>query len=220
MDALRGMRSDFGPDKAGWARAAGNVWTEAIGGAIPKELWATLGHLEEIPPGVPVAYGAARSACGTQVAVAAAARLPDDTIVVEILDVFSPSAGRAAERVRHWADGGSVAVTRNGPSAGLASKLDTLNTKNLYALNGQEEGAAVTNFLDALPGREIRFRPHPDLDAAAEAAGTRVVGDGGQAWARVKATAPVATLEAATWAVWALDHRPVKVGKPRIITAA
>jgi len=227
MDALIGMRADFGSDAAGWARAGGNVWTEAIGGAIPTKLWQHLGWSDTIPDDAPIALGAARAADGTQVAIAAAARL-EDTIVVEILDVFAP-ARDSADRLKTWAASDTLAIARNGPSAGLASKLEALGTKSLHRLASQEEAAAVANFLDALDVETykrdpttarptIRFRPHPDLDAAAKVAGVRSVGDGGQAWARVSATAPIATLEAASNAVWALDHQPRSPGKPRLIT--
>lgn len=226
MDALRNMRADFGKDSAGWARAAGNVWTEAIGGAIPVQLYAQAKTTADIPDDAKVAIGAARAADGSQVAVAAAARV-DGHVIVEILDVFTPGA-KSAERVREWQGRGEpLAVGRSGPSSGLASKLD--GGRDFHGLTGQEEGAAVTNFLDALdvatwaddPDKAepaIRFKPHPDLDDAIPAAGVRRVGDGGSAWARVSASAPLATLEAATWAVWALDHAPVSKGKQRIIT--
>lgn len=229
MDALRIMRADFGSDAAGWARAGGNVWTEAIGGAIPWELYRDLAFDGVVPDTAESAIGAARSADGSQIAVVAAARV-DGQVVVEVLDVFTPGS-TSADRVKAWVEGDALAVARNGPSAGLAHKLETAKTRHLYALNGQEEAAAVTNFLDALdvqtfrrdPSKatpEIRFRRHPDLETAVPAAGTRQVGDGGQAWARVSAAAPIATVEAASLAVWALDHRPKRLGKQRVITGS
>ncbi|HEY0699607.1 MAG TPA: hypothetical protein VGD43_17555, partial [Micromonospora sp.] len=216
LDAIETLRADLGDD-AEFARAAGNRWTEVIGGAITAAEWKAARTTTAIPEGAPVGYGAARSEDGTQVAIAVAAQV-DDQVVVEILDVL-PTAHMAANHVASWAGRDPVAVDPAGPSSGLADDLSKLRV-NLLQLTGRETSAAVQKVLDAFEPRAYRYREHPALDAAVKVAGKRRVNDGGYAWARVAAGAPIATLEAATWAVWALTHRPRTSGRQRVITAA
>lgn len=216
LRALRNLRAKM-PDDAEFARAAGNRWTEIVGGAITGEVWQSVRHHDPIPETARVGFGAARSVDGSHVAIVAAADV-DGITVVELLDVVSPIDG--ADHAAGWARGESLAVAQNGPSATLHRDLVKLGARRLMAMNTADESAAVTHLLDGLPSRRIRFRPHPDLDAAVKVAGLRNTGDGGKAWARLKAGAPIAAIEAAGWAVWALTHAAKPVGRPRIITAA
>lgn len=213
MDGLRGMRSDFGKDAAGWARAAGNVWTEIIGGAITAEEWAAVRHPDPIPDQAPVAFATARAADGSEVAIVAAAKV-GHAIVCEVLDVLPTSYG-AAELARWHAEGHELAVSQNGPSAALCRELVKLKTRRLKPLGGPEESAAVVHALDGIAAGVLRFRPHPAFDAAQRVAGTRPTGDGGKAWARVKSGGSVATLEAAGQAAWRVAQQR-SPGKPRI----
>lgn len=209
--ALAGLRAEL-PDDAEFARAAGNRWTEVIGGAIRSGDWLTVRYGDAIPDDAPVGYGAARAEDGSHVVIAAAAELPDGRHVVEVLDVV-PAWG-AAETVRAWAAGAALAVSPSGPHAALHADLDQLGVPML-PLNARDESAATTRVIDAIPARAYLFRRHPALDAAVKVAGTRTVGDGGRAWARVSAGAPIAAVEAATMALWAVTHRPIVTGKPK-----
>jgi hypothetical protein len=207
-ESLAGMRDDFEGDPSGWARAAGNRWTEVIGGSIDPKLWAAARYEGTVPDDAPVGYGAARSEDGTQVVIAAAA-LVDGIVVVEVLDVL-PTAFGAAEHVKAWAVDGPVAIDPAGPSATIHDRLvsdDSLDSDQLLTMTGRDYSAACANLVDALQPRAFRFRPHPALDAAVRVAGKRQVGDGGYVWARVAAGAPIAALEAATLAAWAVEHR-------------
>lgn len=220
-DSLRALRAAFKDDPAGWARAAGNRWTEVIGGAITAEQWEAVRWPDPIPDDAPLAYGAARATDGSHVAIAAAAQVdgPDGPVtVVELLDVL-PTAYMAAEHVLGWATDGALAVAPGGPSASLHRDLVNLNARRLLPMTAQDESAAVGNVLDSFAPRAIRWRRHPDLDAARQIAGTRNTGDGGKAWARLAAGGSVAPLEAGTLAAWALRHGPKAKGIPRIITA-
>ncbi|KAA1380515.1 hypothetical protein [Aeromicrobium fastidiosum] len=207
--ALKKLRTKL-PDDAEFARAAGNRWTEIIGGSISKGLWESVRHGDAIPAGVPVGYGAARAADGSEVVIAAAADL-GEFVVVEILDVLRPF--NAAAAVNDWTSDGELAVDRVGPSSSLADGLDTLGRK-LMSLTTRDVSAGVANILDGLKPRAIRFRQHPALDDAVKVAGTRPSGDGGKLWARVAAGASIAALEAATLAVWAVGHRPPPTAAP------
>lgn len=212
MDALRGLRDTFGDDAAGWARAAGNRWTEVIGGEITAAAWDAVRWTDPIPDDAPVGFGAARAIDGSEVAIVAAADL-GHTIVVEVLDVISTH--NADEAVDHWTSDGPLGVDPIGPSAGLADAL-TRRGRNLVPISGSVLSAATSNVLDALGSKAIRYRRHPALDNAVKVAGTRRLGDGGKAWARTKAGASIAALEAATLAVWAVGHRPEPAAQPKI----
>lgn len=212
LDSLRTLRTQL-TDDAEFARAAGNRWTEVIGGAIRPALWEASRYADPIPDDAPLGWGAARAADGSHVVIAAAAELDDGTIVVEIIDVI-PAWGSAAA-VKAWAAGDSLAVSPSGPSASLVADLTELGVP-MMALSARDESAATQRVLDALPHKGYRYRRNPTLDAAVKVAGTRTIADGGRAWARVSAGAPIAALEAATHAIWALTHRPLSQGKPRM----
>jgi hypothetical protein len=210
MESLKAMRAQFGDDVAGWARAAGNRWTEVLGGAIRLGEWEAVRYADAIPDGAPVGYGAARSADGSQVVVAAAAEV-DGRIVAEVLDVL-PVFG-AASSVRDWIAGGALAVDPSGPSASLADELERLGAR-MVPMRSRDAAAATSNLLDGIAARAYLFRQHVALDAAVKVAGTRAIGDGGKTLARVAAGAPIAALEACREAAWAVTHRPRELGKP------
>lgn len=202
LDAITKLRAQI-TDDSEFARAVGNRWTEAIGGAIPAELYREAVTTQPIPEGARVGFGAARAADGTETAIAAAAVLEDGTAVAEILDVV-PAYG-SADHVHRWAGLDPVIVDPNGPSAVLAEDLRRTGAR-LVPWTGRDSSAACAWVLDALHAHRLRFRPHPALDAAVAVAGRRTVGDGGFMWARLSAGASVAALEAVTWAVAAVTR--------------
>jgi hypothetical protein len=211
LDSIRKLRTQL-TDDAEFARAAGNRWTEVIGGAIAAELWRAGRRDAPIPDDAPVAFGAARAADGSEVAIAAAARVGDQ-VVVELLDVI-PSAFDAHDKIVDvWLAGAPVAVDAVGPSKPLADKLERAGA-TVLDMAGGDQAIGVADVLDGLKAGRYGFRPHKALDAAVKVAGTRRIGDGGVAWARVKAGASIAALDAATAAVWALEHKPKPLGKP------
>jgi hypothetical protein len=218
-DSLQGLHdTSFADDPAGWARAAGNRWTEAIGGAISLEVWRKRRHPDPIPDAAPVGYGAARSADGSQTVIAAAAQV-GDRVVVEIVAVL-PAAYGAAERIRGLCTDGPVGIAPDGPSAGLHKAVERLRGVRLMSYKVRDYSAACANFTDALDAGAYRFRQHPILDAAVPVAAKRSLGDGGWVWSRTSSEAHIAALEAATIAADVVVNRPAPRGIPRIITAA
>lgn len=206
LESFRALRTDITDDDE-FARAGGNRWTDIIGGAISADVWEAARFPAPIPDDAPLGYGAARAIDGTHVVVAAAAQLEDGRKVVEVVAILP--AYDSADTVTGWAGGDTLAVATSGASAPLADALADYHP--LVKMIGRDEGAAVANLLDGLPidGREARvlFRRHPALDTAREGAALRTVGDGGQAWANAGSSSPIASLQAATAALWALDHR-------------
>lgn len=226
LSSLEALRTNL-DDPSEFARAGGNRWTEAIAGAISWPLWETRRYEHEIPDDAPLGWGAARATDGQHVVIAAAAEVDDPdlgpVVVAEVVDVVPVHEGAAV--VKHYAAGSSVAVNPTGASAALWDELNTLKVRQTFVVGPKGElrtftdrdaGVACVNTLDAITAGRIRFRRHDALDAAARVAGTRVVGDGGKAWARVAAGAPVAAIEACSNAAWALGHRPPKTGAPVI----
>jgi len=208
--SLRALRTTFGDDVAGWARAGGNRWTEVIGGAIPAELWKAAKYSDPIPAGADVGYGAATSADRTETVVVAAA-LVDGLVVGEVLDVITNPYG-AAPRVAKWATDGPLAVDSRGPSASLADALSDFPA--LMSIGTAEATAATANFVDGLTAGVIKARQHPSLDDAVKVAVKRQVADGAFLWARQSAGASIAALEAFGLAAFAVGHRPTPYGKP------
>lgn len=200
----------FPNDPAGWARAAGNRWTEAIGGAISLDVWRTRRHADTIPNDAPVAYGAARSADGTQTVIAAAARV-DGRVVVEIVAVLAGGYG-AADHVKALCTDGPVGVCPDGPSAALHKAVERLRRIRLVSFPTRNYSAACLGLVDALEAGAYRFRQHTALDAAVAVAAKRALGDGGWVWSRTSSEAHIAALEAATLAADLAAGLPT--GKP------
>lgn len=213
-ESLEALRQAFKDDPAGWARAAGNRWTEVIGGAISGDAWRGLRYADPIPDDAPVAYGAARSADGSQVVIAAAAEVEGLT-VVEVIAVLPGSFG-FGDRIAALTDG-PLGIAVNGPSRNLYDAAGKVKRVRLVKYTDQDYSAACADLVDAIEPRRYRFRRHPDLDAAVTVAATRKLGDGGFVWSRTSTAAPIAALEAATIAAHALSTRPASKGRPRIL---
>lgn len=210
LDAMRALRTLL-PDDSEFARAAGNRWTEVIGGAIPADQWADARHAAELPADTQVGWGAARAGDGSHVCVAAATRLPDGSVVTELVDVVPAHEGVAA--VRQWCGRDTVAVSRSGASAGLADDLDLERGVELLGITTLAESAACQNVADALLARTWKVRPHDQLDESRKVTGKRRTAGGGFVWAPTGegSTAP---LEAITWATHALRHAKPRTGLP------
>lgn len=225
LEGLKSLRTQL-TDDAEFARAAGNRWTEVIGGVIPDKLWKRVQVETEIPDDVPLGFGAARSEDGTQVAIVSAAEVGGQ-IVVEVCDIL-PSAWRAAEHVEEWAAGDALAVDRAGASTTLHDEIVTRGVHQTPTERGEridlvdgpmpitsrDVSGACQYLLDAMnakdgdgqPAPGVVFRPSPALDAAVKIAGKRKLDNGGWVWAHT-AAGQIAVLQAATLAVYALRHR-------------
>jgi hypothetical protein len=205
LDALRKL-ADTLNDPAAFARAAGNRWTEVIGGAINAQVWAAVcgPHVPELTEQNTgrVAYGAARAVDGSMVAIAVAAEVGSQ-IVCEVLDIL-PTAYRAAEHVLAWADGGRVGLAPAGASASLAADFERLGARNVQLFTPRDVAGAVADVIDGLKVSAHLYRPHPALTAAVTVAGLRTVSGGGKVWALTTQGASTAPLEAVTYAIRAL----------------
>lgn len=214
LESFYNLREQL-PDDNEWARAAGNRWTEVIGGVISSDAWFANRYADPVPADATVAYGVARSEDGSQVAIAAAAEL-EEMVVVEILDVL-PSAWKAAETVNAVTFDGPLAVYPNGASRKIRNDLEDLD-RELVPMTIADLAATCATIDDALAPRGIGYRQHPALDKAVTVAGKRRIQSGGWVWAVAGAGSPIATLEAATAALHALrpKHRQRIEAQPAI----
>lgn len=205
--------------KAGeFARAYGSRWTGAAERAIPAVLWQS----GAAPPGVALpgpgafAVGFDVGLDGADAAVAIAWRTPAGTAYVELVDVREGS-GWVPGRVVDLAGERSPAATgfdRFGPAvaAGDAITRTTdihtgLPVLELTSTNTEEFLTACAAFLAELVAGTLKYTPHPALDAAAEAATKRPVGDR-WAWGRRQSAATIAPIVACTVALYLADHAP------------
>lgn len=205
IDALWSLKEKL-PDPRAWARAAGNRWTEIIGGAITDEAWQRVRHADPLPGRGRVGWGAARAEDGSHVVIAVAEDIGDGISVAEVVDIV-PSFG-AADAVIGWASGDPVRVMPDGPSANLAVDLDRLSAPQYEALTGRAAAAATADMLDGIDALAYKFREHPALDEARKVAATRPHGDGGKVWSRTSASSSIAAVEAACCALAALKGGP------------
>lgn len=222
MHALEAARSQLAPSE--FARAYGNRPTGARERFIPLESWQSAESDKKIPDDAPVAFGAAISAERTEVAIAAAGMGNDGIPVVEIVDV-RPGTGWALKRLeslcqRH--DAPPPLVDRIGPSGTLADQLTQAGLEP-PKFSARDLTTACADFMDritrvdvdGMASPDIHIRPDESLDIAAELAEQRRIGDA-WAWDRKRPAGSIASLEAATLALYALIHRPAPPVAPAI----
>lgn len=196
--------------KAGeFARAYGSRWTGAGERAIPALLW-----LSGADPAAPLpARGTA--AIGFDVgldagdaAVVMAWRDAAGRAHVEVADVMDGATGLPARLVdlAVTLDPVATAFDRYGPAAAAGDAAARAGV-DAVGTSTDEYVIACASFLAELVAGTLAYTPHPALDAAAEAAAKRPIGDR-WVWGRRASTSTIAPIVAATVALWALDHVP------------
>lgn len=215
--SMRAALMTLGPDE--FRRAFGNQWVSTTSRVIPLAAWRAAA---ENPADMPVAGSAALAfdvaVDRSDAAIVAAWRDPDGVAHVEVADC-RPGVGWLPDRLRELADRHrpvSVAYDAAGPALDVADVL-TRGGVDLVGLKAREYAAACAGLLEALVSDPptVRYRPHPALDAAANDAARRALGDA-WAWGRRQSAGSLSTLTAATVAVWAFDHAAAPVGEFRI----
>jgi hypothetical protein len=214
-EAMRAALDELGPDE--FARAYGNRWTSTVARVIPLAAWrAAAEEPAPLPERLALAFDVAVDR--SDAAIVAAWR---DEAGVAHVEVDSHQAGvgwlpaRVAELVGRW---GPVAVGYDeaGPALDVADTLRRAGAE-LVGLKAREYAAACAGLLEALVSDppQVRYRPHPALDAAANDAARRALGDA-WAWGRRQSAGSLSALTAATVAVWAFDHAPADIGRFRV----
>lgn len=209
MATLRAAREAFRDNVAGWARAYGNVPTNATVLAFPPSAWTTAGAPR--PDTLPDRFGVGVDVTpdGARLALALAWHHDDGTVRVELVhaDQWTPTT------LHGFAALGTPAYDPTNPAA-----LHALETSHLTGtpIPAREYASACLRFRSGIIGRSIRHHHQLDLDAAAASAATSPKGDGGFAWRRATSSGSIAELVAATLAVRSLDTLPTPAPKPRV----
>jgi phage terminase large subunit-like protein len=205
--AMQAALEQLGPDE--FARAYGNRWVSTTSRVIPLDAWR---RAAEEPADLP---GPGRVALAFDVAVdradaacVAAWRSEDGVGHVEVADHrdgVSWLPGRLSELCERWRPT-AVAYDAAGPALDVADVAARAGVE-VVGLKAREYAAACAGLLDGLcqDPPAVRYRPHPALDAAANDAVRRALGDA-WAWGRRQSAGSVSALTAATVALWAFDH--------------
>lgn len=149
----------------------------------------------------------------------------DDTPIIEIVD-RRPGTSWAADRLEQLVlDHGAPppVIDPVGPSGTLHDEMVGRGL-DVPPFTVRDLTRASANLLDRITHTDnqgvlsptVRIRPDDGLEAAAEAAATRKVGDS-WAWQR-SPQGSIASLEAATLALHGAAHRPAPGATPLIIT--
>jgi phage terminase large subunit-like protein len=215
-EAMAAALDMLGPDE--FARAYGNRWVSTTARVIPLGAWRAAQDPDAVlgdPGRLSLAFDVAVDR--SDAAIVAAWRDETGVAHIEVAD-WRPGVGwladRLAELVEVWRPR-SVGFDAAGPALDVADVI-TRSGLDLVGLKARDYAAACAGLLDGLvadPPR-VRVRPHPALDAAANDAARRQLGDA-WAWGRRQSAGSLAALTAATVAVWGWDHS-VDLGPFRI----
>lgn len=207
-----------------FARAFGNRATASRERVIPLDAWQAALSLDPIPADAPVCFGAAIDIDRTETVIAACA-VVDDMPMLEIVD-RRPGTSWAADRLEQLVlDHGAPppVIDPVGPSGTLHDEMVGRGL-DVPPFTVRDLTRASANLLDRITHTDnqgvltptVRIRPDDGLEAAAEAAATRKVGDS-WAWQRTP-QGSIASLEAASLALHGAAHRPAPGATPIIIT--
>jgi hypothetical protein len=217
LSELESFRSEFGDSLGEWARAFGNVRTGATERSIPADAWnrAALPADLALPDG-PVCFGAAYGLDGIDASIYAAQRVGNETVAALVKDGHQPGSYWALDRLRELAEkypDAAFAIDPYGPSAALHDAAKRAELR-LIPINSNDVGAASANLLAGvtLEPPTWRYKRDPHIDAAAELAAKRFIGDGAWTFGRRKSVGSISALEAANLASWGIDHMPELVG--------
>lgn len=205
-----------------FARAYGNRATKAKDRVISLEAWEMAQTTLTIPADAPVTFAAAIDMERTETAIAACA-LVDGIPVIEMVD-RRPGVAWGADRLvelmeRHGAP--APWVDPVGPSGTLHDELVGRGVDmNKFAPRDLTRACAA--FMDRVTHRDsngdlsptVGIRPDDGLDFAVDAAAIRNIGE---AWAWQRSViGSIASLEAATLALYGALHRPAAPAAPMI----
>jgi hypothetical protein len=221
MDSLKRARDQLAP--AEFARAYGNRQTGARKRLIPLSAWQSTQTEKKIPSTSPIVFAAAIDIDRTETVIVAAGVL-DDMPIIEVVD-RRPGTNWAAPRLDELVkkfDASAPWIDPIGPSSTLVDQLEALghdmpkiNTRIITSAAADLMDRITATDADGLASPRVLIRPDDSLDIAAEIVEQRRVGEA-WAWSRKTAGGSIASLEAATLAIWGLEHKPLPPIAPMI----
>jgi phage terminase large subunit-like protein len=215
--SMRAALDRFGPDE--FARAFGNCWVSMVARVIPLRAWqAAADASAPMPERGRIALAFDVAIDRSDAAIVAAWRDESGIAHLEVADQREGVAWvpeRMSELAERWAPL-AFGYDAAGPALDVADAMARSGV-TLVDLKAREYAAACAGLLEALTADPplVRYRPHPALDLAAGAAARRTLGDA-WAWGRRQSETSIASLTAATVALWVYDHAPAAVGDFRI----
>lgn len=204
----------------GFARAYG-CWTPpaiSVATDIDPAAWTEHTDPAPVPASLPVAFGFDVGP-GRDWAVVAAARRPDGTVWLDVVDCGTRPddrlVGLLARLQRSTRPRPAIGVDDAGPARDVAEAAERAGL-TLHRLSGRDYAAGCAMFADQVNAGRVWHRGQPELDGAVAALATRPLGDA-WAWSRRRAAGTIAPAVAATVALHALDTAPTLV-KPVVVS--
>lgn len=223
LDALKRAQSQMSP--AQFARAYGNRQTGAPERLIAADSLAAAEYVGELDrDNGPIAFGAAVDLDRTETAIVAAVEV-DGRPVIEVVDRRPGTAwapGRLVELIGRWSPMGP-AIDPTGPSSTLHDATRRAGVEPMQFV-ARDRSTADTDLLDRFqhldpdtgdPAPLVRFVRSADFLAAVDVVAMRRLGDS-LAFSRRGSPGPIAVLEAASNACYALSHRPADPVPPEV----
>ena len=223
LAALKRAQTRLTP--AQFARAYGNRQTGAAERLITTAALDAAAVTAEFDRSrAPIAFGAAVDLDRTETAIVAAAEV-DGLPVIEVVERRPGTAwapGRLVELVGRWSTVGLV-IDPTGPSSTLHDATRRAGIEPL-AFAARDRSTADTDLLDRFqhldpddgtPAPLVRFVRSADFLAAVDIVTMRRLGDS-LAFSRRGSPGPIAVLEAASNACYALAHRPADPVAPEV----
>lgn len=205
-----------------FARSYGCRWTIGVERVIPPDVWAgvlTSRPLDDGPLALGVDVAADRSAAAIAGCVGR---------TVELIDHRDGTSWVLPRLTQLIADHRPVAVVidHTGASGSIADGYDRIRSRSsrssetimeLAKFTARDYANACASLLDGMRDKTVLIRRHPKLDAAADAAASRPVGDAGFGWARRTSMGDISPLVAGTLALWGADHAPKRKPRPALM---
>lgn len=206
-------------------RAYGNVWTLTADRVIADHDWQAVDVLDRrLQPPEPGAVRLSFDVTSNRShgAICAAWRNVDGRAAVDVLEAREGTSwlvDRVEQLARKWR-AVEVGCDGAGPALDLADELERRGVK-VRRITGREYVAACAGFLAAVQAHQLVHRGTPALDQSVAAAAKRELAGGDTwVWGRRQSAGPIASLVAATVALWTFDHRTAEDAGPMIVSVA
>lgn len=210
LESMLRMRANLPSDEA-WLREALGVWVRAAsGGVIPFDAW--MDRADQKSEGVgPVVLGVEVGPDLAWASISLGAQRGDGLWHVELVEGRNGAAwmpARLHQLVETNPNVVGVVVDVGGPIKAMSHQrgqrffLDGPNVP-LTALRVNELAVACTKLLDGAVTGWLRHIDQPQLNAAVQAAGKRMMGDTGTwTFSRKSTASDITAVQAATYALW------------------
>lgn len=200
--------------RAEFIRAYGNLQNggDSGAGAWPMRVWGAA-RTDLAPVGV-VGLGVDVDPDGREWALVAVGRTEGDRMVIEVIErregTPGPAEAALVARVAREQRAVSVFAIGSGASVDFADQIESAGC-DVQRITQADLAAAVTRIRSGIETKRTLHRHQPSLNDAVGASVLRATGER-RYWARA-ASKPIATLQAATCAAWALDHPSGPTGR-------